>query len=129
MGPDEASTAGDENTLPLGGREKLHRWKAGEGRVRDRMTLWVVDRLGLEERELVLLRVGLDGGLLGLGGGGRIVGAQIEGAQDIEGNLAVETEALEAYGLDLPAILVKSLSLRGQKKRDGQHRPTTRRRR
>ena len=115
MGPDKSSTTSDKDPLPLGGREKLHGWEAGEGGIRDRVTLWVVDRFGLEERELVLLRVSLDSGLLGLGGGRRVVGAQIEGAQDIEGDLTIKTEALEAYGLDLLTMLVESLSLREQK--------------
>lgn len=106
VGADKASTASDQDALPLRGSQKLYGREAGEGGIRDRVRLGVVDRLGLEERELVLIGVGLDGGLLGFGSGRRVVWAHIERAQDIEGDLAVKPEALEAYGADLLAILV-----------------------
>lgn len=44
-------------------------------------------------------------------GGGDIVGTKVEGADDIEGDLAVKAEALKADSGDLVAILVDGLNL------------------
>ncbi len=47
MGTNETSATGDKDALALGRREELHGWEAREGGVRDRLSLGVVDRLGL----------------------------------------------------------------------------------
>lgn len=44
------------------------------------------------------------------------MGAQIQGAEDINGNLAVESKAIEANSVDLRAVFIESANLSVEKK-------------
>jgi hypothetical protein len=115
MGTDESGTTGDENALTLGGGQQFHRWEARECGIGDGLCIRVVYRLGLVActlREACMLNVlKLFFTVCVLLCGMHVVGSQIERAQGIEGHLAVETEALEADGGDLLAVLVEGFDL------------------
>ena len=119
MGADEAGTAGDEDALALGRREEFDGREAGEGGVGDRLAVGMEDGLGLvgsvragELRVLDLLL--LDVLVLFGVGGDDVVRAEIEGAEDVEGDFAVEAEPLEADSVYDIAALVERADLRGE---------------
>ena len=113
---DETGATGDENALALGRREELDGREAGEGGVGDRLAVGMEDGLGLvggvragELRVLDLLL--LDVLVLFGVGGDDVVRAEIEGAEDVEGDFAVEAEPLEADSVYDIAVLVEGADL------------------
>lgn len=78
---DEPGTAGNQDALALGWRQELNGWETREGRVGDRLSIWVKYRLGLVNSGLLggllLLRT-LLGGIGGTWGGQDIVRAKIQ---------------------------------------------------
>ena len=74
----------------------------------------MVGRVALREASVVVLFFGVDAGTtLGrvLVHGRHIVRAEVERPDDVEGDLAVETETLKADGSDLVATLVEGTNL------------------
>ena len=119
MRSDKSSAAGDKDALALGRRKQLDRGEAGEGGVRDGLGVGVVDGLGLifaigagELCVFNLLLLLLARAVRLRGGGHDIVGTKVEGAQDIERDLTVETKALEADSGNDITVLVESTDLR-----------------
>ena len=113
MGADEAGATGDENALALRRREEFDRREAREGCVGDGLGVWVVDGLGLvravSTSELGVFRfLFLLLAAVALYGGGRvhIVWPEVKRPEDVEWDLAVETETLEPDGVDYITILV-----------------------
>ena len=95
VGADEARAAGDEHALARGRGQELDGREAREGGVGDRLGVLVEDGLGLV-RGVALGELGVAGGLLRVervdgaigGGGDDVVGAQVEGADEVEGECA-----------------------------------------
>lgn len=102
MGANEACPASDEDALPLAGWEEPDRREAREGGVGDRVTLGVVDGLGLIKSRLVLA-LQVSAAAVDWWG---VVRTQVERSEDVDRNLAVESKAFEADCLDLCAILI-----------------------
>jgi hypothetical protein len=114
MGADKARAPSDQNTLTIGRSKKLYRWKTKECGIGDGLAIWVVDRFGLI-CSLILGKFCMLGFLsfcikvlnsLGIIGRHDIMGAEVQRAEDIDRDLAVETKALEPDSHDFLAALV-----------------------
>lgn len=112
VGSDETSSAGDEDALPVGMREEFDGREAGEGGVGDGVVVWVEDGLGLivggaaldeqgVELLLLLWRV-----LVKVCSGCHVVRAQVEGAQEVDGDSGVEAKLFSADRDDFLARFV-----------------------
>jgi hypothetical protein len=114
MGSDETGTAGDQDALALGRRQELDGLETRESGVGDRLAFWVIYRVGLVRcaplGRLRLLRV-LFGGIGGTWGGRDIMRAKIERSEFINGDFRIESETIEANGLDFLTVLVQYLNL------------------
>jgi len=118
MGSYETSTAGDQNPLAFRRREEFDRGKTRQSGIRDRFYIWMVNRLGLVRsmalREFGVLSVEffvveIDSLAIGQS---CIMRTEIQRSEDIKGNLAIETEAIETNGGDLDTVFIKSANLR-----------------
>ena len=124
--PDESRSSGDENTLSLVGGEQLDGRETAESRVRDGVLAREVYRVGLEVGVtvgdgcgiLAILRCLRDGAIARCRD--HVVRAEVQGTDDVEQDLAVESKALEAHRRDFVAVLVECATLdaeRGRKNR------------
>ena len=118
VGSDEASAAGNQDTLALRWRQELDRWETRERRIGDRVGVWVEDGFGLvggkplgePSVQFFLLRVLL--GEIGVAWGGHdIMRAKIKRSEEINGDFAVEAKPTKTNGLDFLTGLVQNPDL------------------
>lgn len=111
---DEACTTSYEYAFAGRRGQELHGRETGQSGVRDGLRVGVVNRFGLVIGALGKLGMVVYScrDRLEIVGFQDIVRTKIEGTEGFDGDLRVETEAGEANGGDLFAILVQSFNLR-----------------
>lgn len=113
MRANEAGASGNEDALAVGWSKEPNGGETSESRVRDRVGIRVINRLGL----ILSVPLGKLGmlGLLVIGRGRRntlarrrdIMRTQIESTKVVDGDLAVESKSIESDRSDLFAVLVQ----------------------
>lgn len=121
MGADKSSATGDKDPLALRGRKQLDGGEARKSGVRNGVSGGHIDRLGLvggvalvELGVLSLLLFILHARSHIIGSLDGVVGPQIQGTKDINRDLAVEAEAIEANGQNLVPVFIEGANLRGR---------------
>ena len=117
VGADKAGATGDKDALALRWREEPHRREAGEGGVGDGLGVRMENRLGLVRAigtcELSMLSLLRLLALVALSCGDHVMRAEVEGTEDIEGDLAIKAKTLEADASYDVAALVQRTDLEG----------------